>query len=54
MNKKTFIARLSTKNQVVIPKKIREVLKIGPGDYIAFIIEDDKIILRKARITFNS
>ena len=49
-----YITKITRGNQVTIPKEVREFLKVKEGDYIVFIIEDDKVILRKARITFNS
>ena len=40
------MTRLTQKCQVTIPKKIRKLLGIGPGDEIDFYIEKNKIILR--------
>lgn len=33
-------AKLTSKGQITIPKDIRDILKIGPGDQIDFIIGD--------------
>jgi AbrB family looped-hinge helix DNA binding protein len=33
-------AKITVKGQVTIPKDIRDILKIGPGDQIDFIIDD--------------
>lgn len=34
-------ATITSKGQVTIPKDIRDILKIGPGDQIDFIIGDE-------------
>lgn len=39
--------RLSSKNQVVIPAEVREILKLKPGDIVAFVQERDRIIIVK-------
>jgi len=51
---KMYVARVTRKGQVTIPKEIREKLGIKEGDYVAFIIEDNKVILKKAQITVIS
>ncbi|MBN1626977.1 MAG: AbrB/MazE/SpoVT family DNA-binding domain-containing protein [Deltaproteobacteria bacterium] len=38
-------ARMSSKGQMVIPKKIREELKIKPGAFFNVCLEKDNIIL---------
>jgi AbrB family looped-hinge helix DNA binding protein len=40
---------LSIKGQVTIPKKIREALKIAPGDVIDFIIENNEVRLNRIK-----
>lgn len=34
-------ATLTTKGQCVVPKKIREYMKLNPGDKVDFIIRED-------------
>ena len=34
-------ATITSKGQVTIPKDIRDILKIGPGDQIDFVISDE-------------
>ncbi len=42
-------SKLTTKSQATIPKKIRAVLGISPGDSVAFEVgENKKVIIRKA------
>jgi antitoxin PrlF len=33
-------ATITSKGQVTLPKKVREALKVGPGDQIDFVVED--------------
>lgn len=40
------VLTLNEKSQVVISKAIRKSLGLKPGDQLAAVIEDDKIILR--------
>jgi AbrB family looped-hinge helix DNA binding protein len=42
-----MLARLTSKGQVTIPKKIRVLLNVSYGDVIDFSIEKKKIFLRK-------
>jgi len=39
-------AKLSSKYQIVIPKKIRRELKLNSGDVLIMKVEDEKIIMR--------
>ena len=41
------LSRLSAKGQVTIPKPIREVLRVKPGDLIAYEVHDGAVILRR-------
>lgn len=36
-------ARVSSKGQVTIPKDIRDVLGVGDGSYITFVVEDGSV-----------
>ena len=40
------IARISSKGQLVIPKEIRDRLKIEPGTRIGILIEENRIVLQ--------
>jgi AbrB family looped-hinge helix DNA binding protein len=40
-------AKLSTKGQIVIPKKVRDELGLEPGDPLAIGVSGDRIVLRK-------
>lgn len=39
--------RVTKKGQVTIPRQIRDVLNIQTGDEITFILETDKVVLKK-------
>lgn len=40
--------RVTTKGQVTIPQKIREMLKISPATEVEFIVgEDDRVYIQK-------
>ena len=41
------IGKLSAKGQVTVPKHVREVLGVGPGDLIAYDIENGVVHLRR-------
>jgi len=45
MPKKTDKSVLTKKSQVTVPKQIREVMGIGPGDQVRFKIEEDRVCL---------
>jgi AbrB family looped-hinge helix DNA binding protein len=42
-------ARVSTKGQIVLPQKLRERARVGPGDAFEFLDSDDPdvIVMRK-------
>ncbi|MCI0615792.1 AbrB/MazE/SpoVT family DNA-binding domain-containing protein [bacterium] len=37
---------MSSKHQIVIPKEVRQALKLQPGDHLLCRIEGDEILLR--------
>jgi AbrB family looped-hinge helix DNA binding protein len=38
---------MSTKGQIVIPKRLREELGLQPGDPLAMAVDGERLILRK-------
>ena len=40
-------SKLTTKYQTTVPKEVRDALDLKPGDFVAFEIENEKIIFRK-------
>ncbi len=41
------LSRLSAKGQVTVPKEIRELLKLEPGDTIAYEVHNGTVTLRR-------
>jgi len=40
------MAKVSSKYQIVIPKKVRETLGLQPGDQLLIVTEGDKAVMR--------
>ncbi|MCY7778778.1 AbrB/MazE/SpoVT family DNA-binding domain-containing protein [Bacillus haynesii] len=47
MEKAAFIREMDDLGRIVLPKRIRKVLKINEQDSIEIFVEDEKVILRK-------
>ena len=45
-------SRLTSKAQTTIPQAVRSALRVGPGDDLAYVIEDGRVVLIKARAVF--
>lgn len=43
---RSFVAQVSAKFQIVIPKEVREMLKLEPHDAVIFLIDGDEVFLR--------
>ena len=50
--KDTFIdtAKVMSKGQVTIPKRIRELLDLQNGDYVTFVVNNDKVQIQNSKI----
>jgi antitoxin PrlF len=44
-------ARLGVKSQMVLPKPVRQVLGLAPGDEFAFVINGDEVRVARAPAT---
>jgi antitoxin PrlF len=42
-------AKVTTKGQVTIPKKIREKLNIQPSDFVLFVRKGNEVVIKPAR-----
>ena len=42
-------SRLPSKGQATIPRAIRKQLDLKPGDRVVYEVEDDRVVVRKAR-----
>jgi AbrB family looped-hinge helix DNA binding protein len=43
---RSFVAQVSAKFQVVIPKEVREKLNLEPHDAVIFFVDGDEVFLR--------
>jgi len=41
------LSRLSAKGQVTVPKEVREILGLKPGDMIAYEVQNGTVTLRR-------
>jgi len=44
-----IVSKLTTKSQTTIPQPVRTALHLRPGDALAYEINDQRVILTKAR-----
>ena len=49
--KDTFMdtAKVMSKGQVTIPKRIRELLDLQNGDYVTFVVNNDKVQIQNSK-----
>lgn len=50
MSKKSYLSKITTKSQTVIPAAIRAKLGVGPGDQLRYVETEDGILIEKARV----
>ena len=43
-------AKVVTKGQVTVPKRIRELLNLQNEDYVTFVINKDKVQIQNSKI----
>ena len=50
--KDTFMdtAKVMSKGQVTIPKRIRELLDLQNGDYVTFVVNKDKVEIQNSKV----
>ncbi|HGA3174259.1 TPA: AbrB/MazE/SpoVT family DNA-binding domain-containing protein [Streptococcus agalactiae] len=50
--KDTFMdtSKVMSKGQVTIPKRIRELLDLQNGDYVTFVVNNDKVQIQNSKI----
>lgn len=49
----SFVSKLSSKNQIVIPTKARELLRLKSGDEVALLPKDGVMMIIKKPSSFN-
>jgi antitoxin PrlF len=42
-----FIARMTTRGRVTLPKAFRDTMKIEPGDRVVFHVEGPEVVLER-------
>jgi AbrB family looped-hinge helix DNA binding protein len=47
-------ATLSTKNQIVIPREVREALKLKPGDKLLVVVRGERVIVLKKPKSYHA
>lgn len=47
-------ARVTTKGQITLPKKVKEMLGASEGDYVLFFSEGHRIYIEAGRLTSKS
>ena len=50
--KDTFMdtAKVMSKGQVTIPKRIRELLDLQNGDYVTFVVNKDRVEIQNSKV----
>jgi AbrB family looped-hinge helix DNA binding protein len=43
-------AKIMTKGQITLPKDIRDTLRVGAGDRVTLICEDDRVIMMNSAV----
>lgn len=43
-------AKVMSKGQVTIPKRIRELLNLENGDYVTFVVNKDKVEIQNSKV----
>ena len=41
------LARITSKGQMTIPKKVRDAAQLAPGDVVTFVVENERVTMRK-------
>jgi antitoxin PrlF len=44
---KVHISKISSKSQTVLPRAVRERLKLGPGDKVRYVMTQKAVIIEK-------
>ncbi|WP_084584800.1 AbrB/MazE/SpoVT family DNA-binding domain-containing protein [Thermus tengchongensis] len=39
-------SKVSSKGQITLPKRVREILGVGPGEEVAFEVREGEVVLR--------
>jgi antitoxin PrlF len=47
---KAYYSKLSVKSQTVLPREVREQLKVAPGDRLRYLVDDHGVRIEKAAV----
>jgi AbrB family looped-hinge helix DNA binding protein len=47
-------SRVTSKSQITLPKKVKEMLKVDKGDYVLFFKDEHRIFIEAGRLTAKS
>jgi antitoxin PrlF len=47
-NQKAYFSKLSVKSQTVLPREVRERLKVAPGDRLRYLVDERGVRIEKA------
>jgi antitoxin PrlF len=45
---KAYYSKLSVKSQTVLPREVREQLRVAPGDRLRYVVDDRGVRIEKA------
>jgi antitoxin PrlF len=48
-----IVGRITAKAQTTIPRAVRLALGVGPGDEVAYEIDGDRVVMRRAGDPFD-
>ena len=43
------VSKITSKAQTVIPKAVREKLRLKPGDFVRYVFEGNRVVIERAR-----
>ena len=49
MDKVLVLSKISTKNLITVPKDVRETLDLKPRDKLLWILEDNKVYIKRLK-----
>jgi AbrB family looped-hinge helix DNA binding protein len=49
-----FVSRITSKGRTVIPKAVRERLRLKPGDFLRYVMEGRRIVIERVEAEDNA
>lgn len=47
MSQRVLVSRLGARSQTVVPKAVREILRVKPGDQVGYVVAGNRVELVK-------